>query len=101
MGERANHAPTFEGILTLASPRQDSPTFTPPYDKNFPPTGTATPSTAVSDLHLQVAHQIVSSMARGKLAPAEISKLSNQLATEATSVAALTKRLDELKKRLG
>jgi hypothetical protein len=40
-------------------------------------------------------------MARGKLAPAEISKLSNQLATEATSVAALTKRLDELKKRLG
>jgi phospholipase C len=101
MGERTNHAPAFEGILTRESPRQDSPTFTPPYDKNFPPTGTATPSAAVSDQHLQVAHQIVSSMARGKLTPAEISKLSNQLATEATSVAALTRRLDELKKRLG
>jgi phospholipase C len=101
LGERTRHAPTFEGVLTRTEPRPDSPEFEPPYDSNFPPTGTPTPTTAVHDLHLHVAHQVVASMARGKLTPAEISELSNQVAAEATDVVTLTNRLDELQKRFG
>jgi phospholipase C len=99
MGERANRAPSFEGLLTRTKPRKESPAFTPPYDKNFPPNGPRTPSKAVRNLHLEVAHQIVTSMARGKLTPAEIVKLSEEVAREATDVQTLTKKLNELEKR--
>src|SRR5262245_14531405 len=100
MGERANRAPSFEGLLTRTTPRKESPSFTPPYDKNFPLNGPRTPSKAVRNLHLEVAHQIVTSMARGKLTPAEIVKLSEEVSREATDVQTLTRKLNELEKRL-
>jgi hypothetical protein len=101
MGERARHAPTFEGVLTRTEPRQGSPALQPPYDKNYPPAAAPTPVTTVHDLHLHVAHQIVSSMARGKMQPAEVETLSNDIAAQATDVVALTKLLDDLQRRLG
>ena len=100
MGERTNHAPTFEAVLTRSKPRKGSPEFTPPYDKNFPPDGSRAPKAALHDLHLHMAHQVVASMARGKLTMAEIAKLSDQIATEATDVKSLTTLLNGLKKRL-
>ncbi|MEA3277639.1 MAG: hypothetical protein U9Q81_20610 [Pseudomonadota bacterium] len=79
LGERTNHAPTFEAVLTRAEPRKDRPSFTPPYDRNYPPDGKPTPRTAVHDLHLDIAHQIVVSMARGKVPPAQVSQLSHEV----------------------
>ncbi len=99
LGERTNHAPTFEGVLTRSEPRTDAPALTPPYDKNFPPTGERSPTKAVHDLHLHVAHQVVASMARGKLPPADISRLSHEVAQE-TDLDALTDRLNMLQERL-
>jgi phospholipase C len=100
LGERTNHAPTFEGVLTLPESRKDCPTKFPlPYDKNFPPTGQRTPRTSLSDLHVQVAHQLVSSITRGKATPAEVAKLFNDVLKESNTVAALSRQLDALKKR--
>jgi phospholipase C len=96
LGERTNHAPTFENVFTRAQPRTDAPAFKPPYDKNYPPDGPRTPTTNVHGLHLNVAHQLVASMARGKLPAAEISRLSHELAAGATDSVTLVTQLDRL-----
>jgi len=36
MGDRIEIAPTFENVFQEPCPRSDAPSFTPPYDKNFP-----------------------------------------------------------------
>jgi hypothetical protein len=100
LGERVNHAPSFEGVVTRATPRADSPAFAPPYDSAYPPTGTPKPTTGVHDLHLHVAHVLVGAMARGKLSSAEAAELSHQVARGATSLPALKGRLDALAERL-
>ncbi len=61
--------------------RADAPTFTPPYDKQYPPNAAPTPSTLVHDLHRRLAHGIICTMARGKLSPTEISRLSAPCST--------------------
>jgi phospholipase C len=100
LGERTNRAPTFENLLTRSQPRADSPTLVPPYDQKYPPNGAPTPTTKVNSLQRQVAHQLVASMARGKLPAAEISQLSHEV-TAATDTRTLVKQLDELAKRFG
>ncbi|WP_170763052.1 alkaline phosphatase family protein [Ruegeria lacuscaerulensis] len=37
LGDRVQVAPTFESVFELSEPRTDKPSFTPPYDKSFPP----------------------------------------------------------------
>ena len=101
LGDRTHHAPTFEGVFTRSEPREDAPSFTPPYDSNYPPGGEPTPSTTVHDLHRHVAHQVVASMARGKLSSAEIARLSHEVAAESNDIVTLTKRLRDIQKRLG
>jgi len=101
LGDRTDHAPTFEGVFTRSEPREDPPSFTPPYDSKYPPDGEPTPSTTVHDLHRHVAHQIVASMARGKLSSAEIAKLSHEVAADSDDIVTLTKRLRDIQRRLG
>jgi phospholipase C len=101
MGERVRHAPTFEAVFTRAEPRTESPSFTPPYDRSYPPDGTRRPTTAVHDLQRQIAHQMIVAMTRGKLSAPEISALSHQVTSEATGIVTLTKRLEDLQKRFG
>ncbi len=36
LGDRIANAPTFEKVFLESEPRKDGPTFTPPYDKDFP-----------------------------------------------------------------
>lgn len=36
LGDRITSVPTIEGLLTEHAPRKHAPTFTPPYDKDFP-----------------------------------------------------------------
>ncbi len=98
-GERMNHAPSFEGVLTRGAPRSDSPAFKPPYDKAYPPTGQPSPTTNIHNLHLHIAHVLVGAMTRGKLTAAEAATLSHSIATETRDVVALTRRLDELSQK--
>jgi phospholipase C len=100
LGERVNHAPSFEGVVTRATPRADSPAFTPPYDSAYPRKGEPKPTTAVHDLHLHVAHVLVGAMARGKLSAGETAELSHQVASQAHDVHALTRQLDAVAARL-
>ena len=99
LGERTNHAPTFENLLTRAQARPDSQAFKPPYDRNYPPDGERAPTTKVNNLQLKVAHQLIASMARGKLPAAEITRLSHEVTTGATDTPALVRQLDDLAKR--
>jgi phospholipase C len=99
LGERTNHAPTFENLLTRSQPRTTAPAFKPPYDKNYPPDGKRSPSTRLHALHLNVAHQMVASMARGKLPGAQISRLSHDLATGVADSHELARQLDQLAKK--
>ncbi len=39
LGERTHHAPTFEEVFQRDAPRNDAPSFDPPYDKEFPRKG--------------------------------------------------------------
>ena len=100
LGDRVNVAPSFEGVLTLAEARTDSPEFKPPYDNAYPPDGPPKPTKNVHDLHLHMANVIISSIARGKLSGEEIAKVSHQIATESHDVHALTRRIDALAERL-
>lgn len=101
LGERTNHASTFEAVLSRATPRETSPAFKPPYDKAYPQSGERNPSTIVTDLPAQMAHQRIVAMAHGKLSSAEISKLSHEVAGTETDITKLSQRLDELAKRFG
>ena len=101
LGERTNNAPTFETLLTRLQPRTMSPAFKPPYDQHYPPEGPRTPTKRMHALHLNVAHQLVSSMARGKLSAAEITRLSHDMAAGAKDSHGLARQLDQLAKRFG
>lgn len=99
MGGRANHAPTFEAVLTRDVPRTDAPVLQPPYDRNFPPEGPRLPHTRISDLHRNIARQIVRSITRGKQTASEVIAITDQIEAEATDVAALTRKINQLKKQ--
>ncbi len=99
LGERTNHAPTFEGVLTRSSPRIGSPAFQPAYDQKYPPDGDPAPSTQVHDLHRSIAHRIIGTMGQGKLPPAEIRRLSSEM-LKISDLPTLTRYLDDLGQRL-
>ncbi len=102
LGERTNHAPTFERVLSRRAPRTKRPAFTPPTDKNFPTQGpNGTPHQTVTHLAEVVAHSIIARMARGKLPPAEIQALSHEVLTTSRDMATLERRLNELQQRFG
>ena len=96
MGDRTQHAPTFEGVLTLTAPRKDKPTYKPPYDVNYPPTGPEKPSQTVTHLAEVVAHSIIVGATRGKLHPREVHQLSHDVITNSKTMTELTRRLDEI-----
>jgi phospholipase C len=73
LGERARHAPTFEGVFQLSEPRADKPLFEPP---NIEQSCT---KPRVSDLDLLMAPRIAAALARGQLTPSEMASISNEL----------------------
>ncbi len=77
LGDRIKHAPTFESVFTRASAREDSPGFTPPWDKQFPPDAEGTPSTTVHGLHRLVATRAIMDLMHGK---APISSIRDTIA---------------------
>ncbi len=103
MGDRTRQAPTFEDVLTRTSPRERSPGFTPPYDKQYPPSTGAEeqPSTLVHPLHRAVARRAIWSIAHGKLAAAEIQALCREVVDGSRDLPTLRRRLHEVAARLG
>lgn len=99
MGERAKRAPTFESVFTRSQPRLETPAFTPPYDKQYPPAGEPTPTGRVHDLHRMVMSRMIWSMAHGKLPVTEIRKLVREIDEKSVSVSAMTQLLDDVKRR--
>jgi hypothetical protein len=101
MGDRTQHAPTFEGVLTRTAPRKDKPTYTPPYDVNYPPTGPEKPSQTVTHLAEVVAHSVIVGATRGKLHPHEVHRLSHDVITSSKTMTELTRRIDEIVEAFG
>jgi phospholipase C len=96
MGDRTQHAPSFEGVLTRSTPRTDKPTYTPPFDVNYPPTGPGHPKQTVSHLAEVVAHLVIAAATRGKLPANEIRDLSYDVISNSKTMAELTRRLDQI-----
>ena len=96
LGERTRHAPTFENVLQLADPRIDTPTFAPPYDKEFPRHGEpAGGSRPLHDLDHLMIPRVVWSLTQGTLTAAESNELAEKIMAGAdlASVHAALRRL--------
>jgi phospholipase C len=101
MGERVNHAPTFEGVFQRETPRLETPQLTPAYDKSFPQTGpgSATP-VRINDLHRLMAPRAVAAIAKGKLSQDEINRLADEIMNNATDATSLHLGLQRLVQQL-
>jgi phospholipase C len=101
LGERTNHAPTFEAVVREKTPRRDKSNFSLPYDKNFPkdpgsskPNGKHLP---VHDLHRLMLPSMIADLAPG-LSNDERAKIEDEINNKAVSLHDLHKALDELHK---
>ena len=101
MGERVNHAPTFEGVLQLIEPRADSPALTPPYDKSHPRPG-APPAKPgrVTDWDRTMVPRMVTALTRGKLGHEEINRIAEGLLHQARDHRDLYERLGRLAEKV-
>ena len=66
LGERARHAPTFEGVLQLADPRVDEPAF------ESPAIGETPSKPRVSDLDRLMAPRIAAALSAGRRSPSDM-----------------------------
>jgi len=101
LGERTNHAPTFEGVFQRATPRHSAPTFTLPHDKSFPANGEGKPTRRVSDLDRLMAPRIVAALGSGTLSPAEINEISKDIVVGSRDVKTMHAKLKNLADRIG
>lgn len=95
LGERTRHAPTFEGLLQKAGTRIDLPSFTPPYDQQYPRAGE--PNVAarpLTEFEREMVPRAVWALTRGTLDPTDTHALAHKImdgADVASVHAALTK----------
>jgi len=99
LGDRVTAAPTFEDVFLRDAPREDKPSFTPPYDKDFPKTGEPRRDIPVNDLHRLMAPRIVWSILRGKVDSSEAIRIADDIVKRATTLKSLHAMIDELAKR--
>lgn len=100
LGERTNHAPTFEAIFREQQPRMDNVVLDLPYDKNFPkpdvsgsqPTAATLP---IHDLHRLVVPGMIADMTP-KLNSAERAKITDEVLSNAQSLQDLHRRLTNI-----
>lgn len=100
LGERTNHAPTFENAFCEAQPRTDKVVLDLPYDKNFPKESTPgisshAPVLPVHDLHRLLVPGMIASMTPN-MDPSERKKMTDEILDNAVSLQDLHKRLDAL-----
>lgn len=101
LGERTNHAPTFEGVLRAKTARTKKIELTPPSDSKFPKDGKGQDCTDVklNDLHQLVTPRMVSDITKGKVSGAEALKIAESILAASPNESALHKNLDELHKK--
>jgi hypothetical protein len=95
LGERTYHAPTFEGVFQLESPRSDLPSFKPPQ-----PLEESQHAKTLTDLHRQQLPRIVHALTHDRLIRKKRREITNSI-LGASDVDTLTKRLDDLAKEIG
>lgn len=102
LGERTNHAPTFEAVFNEAQPRTDKIVLDLPYDKNFPKQSGAdiqappnAPVLPVHDLHRLIVPGMIADMTPN-LSATERIKITNEILNNANSLQELHKRLTDV-----
>ena len=100
LGERTNHAPTFEAVFREPSPRTDKVVLDLPYDKSFPrPDGSGNQSNAatlpIHDLHRHIVPTMIADMTPN-MNVAEREKLTADVMSNAQSLQELHMRLTEI-----
>lgn len=111
LGERTNHAPTFEAVVREKTPRKDSANLTVPWDSNFPKKdnvsakSTKTEAVKESGKHLPVhgLHELVVPRMVADMTPnlsrAERVKLTNELLASTSNLEELHAKLDKINKK--
>lgn len=105
LGERTNHAPTFEGVVREKKVRTDEVKLTPPWDSKFPKQakdGTHPEADGaqlpIHDLHRLVVPRMVADMTPN-LSRSERAKITEDILASAGTQAGLHQRLNELNKQ--
>lgn len=101
LGERTQHAPTFEAVFQRSTPRHDEPTLTPPYDSDFPRERAPRQDLKLHDLHRLMTPRIVWALARGRLSAAEAARVSDEILARATDLRSLHALIDAFAKQQG
>jgi phospholipase C len=102
LGERTNHAPTFEAVFREKEPRPGKVTFDLPYDKTFPQ-HTGDPAQVMANtaplpihgLHELVVPAMITDMTP-QLSTAERAKITDEVLSNANNLQDLHKRLEEI-----
>jgi phospholipase C len=104
LGERTNHAPSFEAVIREKKPRTDKVKLSLPYDKNFPSDLCESNVKADGkhfpphDLHRLMLPALIADIAPG-LTNAERAEIEDEINSKAVSLHDLHKALDMLHKK--
>ena len=96
LGERANHAPTFESVFTRTSARTDKPMFQPPFDGGE----VQVSRMPIHDWHVTMVPRIVWSLGAELFGAEELQRIADDILDKAQNVADLHARLTEFKERV-
>ena len=101
MGDRVQHAPTFEAVLQRSTPRATAPKLEPAFDKSYPRSGPSQMAPArLNDLHTLMTPRVIAAMGKGKLSDQEVQQLSEKILGEARDAASLHTQLERLARQL-
>lgn len=90
LGDRVQHAPTFEKVLRRTTPRSDTPATLPvPSDSDFPKDGTCRAPLPVNGLHRLMASHVLWHLVEGKLSTREATQLAEDILARATDLPSL------------
>jgi phospholipase C len=101
LGDRTDHAPSFEGLLRRRTPRRDKPSFEAPHDSEFPADGSSPESIALHDLHRLMLPRLIESLIGHKLRPARVQQLSQELLAQADDLQSLHRLIQDLVRQHG
>jgi phospholipase C len=101
LGERTNHAPTFEGVFQCQSPRSDKPSFQPVQARKsvIGKEDRASPE-KLSELHELMTFRVVNSICGGRGYSAHRTlKIAKDILTQATDTTTLNRLIEDLADR--
>lgn len=97
LGERTNHAPTFEAVINNLEARKDLPSFTPPYDKTHPvPPEKIEPH----DLHRTIAHKLVMTLGKDKVSSQALQKAADDISGGTKTMKEMHRKITAFQKKV-